>query len=108
MSALELEALLRGEEGSRPERQRLAEVVALLRAESPAAPAGLRARVAKSAETAPPQRFRFAPPRRALLAVVAAALAVAVFAAIVHGLVGSSGSKNATHAVATQPLPAWE
>ena len=35
MSALELEALLRGEEGSTPEQQRLAEVVALLRAEPP-------------------------------------------------------------------------
>src|ERR671935_809256 len=94
MSALELEAILRGEEGSTPEQQRLAEVVALLRAEPPAAPDRLRARVARTAETAPPERFRFAPPRRALLVVVAAALAVAVFAAIVHRIVGSSGSKT--------------
>jgi hypothetical protein len=108
MSAVELEAILRGERGSTPEQQRLAEVVALLRTELPSAPERLRARVARVAETAPPQRFRFAPPRRALLVVVAAALAVAVFAAIVHGLVGSSGSNKTTHSAAKAPLPAWE
>src|SRR5437588_4226252 len=113
MSALDLEAILHGEEGTTAEEHRLAEVVAALRAEPPAAPPRLRTRVARAAEPAPPQRVRFAPPRRALLAVLAAAVTLAVFAAIVHGLVGSSGSKT-SHALAKVPQgnarvpPAWQ
>jgi Domain of unknown function (DUF4349) len=93
MSVVDLEAILRGEPGDGVEEQRLAEVVALVRAQPPVAPEQLRTRVAQAA---PPQRARFALPRRAPLIALAALLALAVLAAIVHGLVGSTSTTRSS------------
>jgi Domain of unknown function (DUF4349) len=113
MSALDLEAILRGEEGSTAEEQRLAEVVALVRAAPPVAPAQLRARVVRATPVPARPRFAFHAPRRALLVVVAAAVGLAVLAAIVHGLVGSSSTTTtpAERKAAVReavPAPAWQ
>jgi Domain of unknown function (DUF4349) len=74
-------------------------VESLLRAHAPHAPETLRARVL---ELQPPQRRTFAlPSRRLVLVALPAALAIALVAAVVHGVVGS-GSKNPTAVVERQ------
>ncbi len=107
MSAIDLEAILRGEPVAGAEERRLAEVVALLRANPPSAPAAVRARVAAARPAEP--RFSFPRPRRALLVVVAAAVALAVIAALLHGVVGSrttGQSERSLRASVTTPQDA--
>jgi hypothetical protein len=82
-----LEALLRGDPPRTPDETRRAGIVAAVRSAPPPAPEELRARVLAAA---PAERRRHALPRRRLaLVVVPAALALAVAAAAVHGIVGS-------------------
>jgi Domain of unknown function (DUF4349) len=71
------------------------DVQAVLQAHAPRAPEALRARVIG---LAPAQRRR-----RLVLVVVPAAVALAVVAAIVHGIVGS-GAKSVPHGPVVQPL----
>jgi Domain of unknown function (DUF4349) len=65
----------------------------LLRAHAPHAPEGLRVRVL-APKPAPVRRFSL-PPRRFALVVVPAALALAVTAALVNGIVHSAGDRPA-------------
>jgi hypothetical protein len=88
-----LEALLRGDAPRTPEETRRAGLVAAVRGGSLSAPAELHARVLAAAPA--PRRGVALPPRRLALVVVPAALAIAVGAAVVHGVVGS-GSNTAT------------
>jgi Domain of unknown function (DUF4349) len=71
------------------------DVQAVLQAHAPRAPEALRARVIGLAPA--PRR------RRLVLVVVPAAVALAVVAAIVHGIVGS-GAKSVPHGPVAQPL----
>jgi Domain of unknown function (DUF4349) len=74
------------------------DVQALLLAHAPQAPEALRARVAELVPTPRPRS-----PRRLLFVVVPAAVALAVAAAIVHGIV-HSGSKAVQHGSVDQAL----
>jgi hypothetical protein len=85
-----LEALLRGDPPRTPAEERRAALLDELRAGALHAPPALRARVA-AAGAAPRRRLAF-PQRRLALAVVPFVAAAAVVAAVVHGIVGSSGS----------------
>jgi hypothetical protein len=93
-----LEALLRGDPPRTREETRRSGLVTALRSGSLPAPEMLRARVLAAA---PAERRRHSvPPRRLALVVLPAALAIAVGAAVVHGIVGS-GSNTA---VGTPPV----
>jgi uncharacterized protein DUF4349 len=82
-----VEALLRGDPPCTADETRWAGLVTALRGASPAAPEALRARVLAAAPAA--RRRHSLPPRRLALVVLPAALAIAVGAAVVHGIVGS-------------------
>ena len=86
-----LEALLAGDAPRTTDEARRAALLAQLRAETLSAPEALRSRVLAGA---PSRRRGFAPrpSRRLVFAVIPAALALAVTAAIVHGLTTGSGS----------------
>jgi hypothetical protein len=86
-----LEALLRGDPPRTSEETRRVRLVTALCGGSLPAPEALRARVIANA---PVQRRRHSVPRRLALVVIPAALAVAVGAAVVHGIV-RSGSNTA-------------
>jgi hypothetical protein len=100
MSAIDaerLEALLRGDAPRTPAEERRAALLGELRASVLLSPAALRARV-----LAGEPRRRFAlPPRRLALVALPAAAAVAVLAAVVHGVVGSGSSPRPV----ASPLP---
>jgi hypothetical protein len=93
-----LEALLRGDAPRTDAETARAMLFAELRGATLRAPDALRARVAAAVPT-PRRRELRLPSRRLVFVAVPAALAVAVGAAVVHGLAGS-GTKTA------QPLPA--
>ena len=93
-----LEALLRGDAPRTDAETARAMLFSELRGATLRAPDALRARVT-AAVPAPRRRELRLPSRRLVFVVVPAALAVAVGAAVVHGLTGS-GTKTA------QPLPA--
>jgi len=93
-----LEALLRGDAPRTGAETARAGLFSELRGSTLRAPDALRARVI-AAVPAPRRRELRLPSRRLVFVVVPAALAVAVGAAVVHGLTGS-GTK------AAQPLPA--
>jgi hypothetical protein len=95
-----LDALLRGDPPRTPEETRRAGLVSALRGGSMSAPEALRARVL-AAEPASRGSHSLAP-RRLAFVVVPAALAIAVGAAVVHGIVGSGSDSNT--AVGTPPL----
>jgi hypothetical protein len=88
MSAVELDTLLAGGPARTDEERRLLVAIEGLRASSPRAPERLRSRVQAMR---PEQRRAWSvpAPRRTLLMLVPAAAAVAIAAAVVHGLVGS-------------------
>jgi hypothetical protein len=87
-----LEALLAGAAPRTTDEARRAAVIAQLREAALSAPEALRSRVLA---TAPTRRRAFAPrpSRRLVFAVLPATLALAVTAAIVHGLTTGSGSQ---------------
>ena len=87
-----LEALLAGAAPRTTDEARRAAVIAQLREATLSAPEALRSRVLA---TAPSRRKAFAPrpSRRLVFAVLPATLALAVTAAIVHGLTTGSGSQ---------------
>ena len=106
-----MEALLRGDAPRTAGEERRAALLDGLRAAQLRAPEALRARVLAVAPERRPARFRL-PSRRLVLVLVPAAAAIAVGAALVHGLVGSGGQPAATQnwavrgAVATATTPA--
>ena len=85
-----MEALLRGDAPRTAGEERRAALLDGLRAAQLRAPEALRARVLAVAPERRPARFRL-PSRRLVLVLVPAAAAIAVGAALVHGLVGSGG-----------------
>src|SRR5215472_11627905 len=87
-----LDALLRGDPPRTAEETRRAGLVSVLRGGSLPAPEQLRARVLAAAPA--PRRSRSVPPRRLAFVVVPSALAIAVGAAVVHGIVGSGSGSN--------------
>jgi hypothetical protein len=93
-----LEALLRGDAPRTDAEAARTVLISELRGATLRAPESLRARVAASVP-APRRREMRLPSRRLVFVLVPAALAVAVGAAVVHGLTGS-GAKT------SQPLPA--
>jgi Domain of unknown function (DUF4349) len=94
-----LDALLRGDRPRTSGEERRAALLDGLRAARLQAPEALRARVLA---TKPERAPRFAlPSRRLALFVVPAAAMLAVGAALVHGLVGSSGKTDRPLAVAS-------
>ncbi|HEV7133349.1 MAG TPA: DUF4349 domain-containing protein [Gaiellaceae bacterium] len=103
MSAIDvrLEALLAGDAPRGADETRLAAVIGELRGATLRAPDALRARVVSAAPA--PRRFAF-PARRLVLVAVPAVLALAVVAAVVHGLTGSSGSRPVSEGPVTQTL----
>lgn len=103
MSAIDvrLEALLAGDAPRGADETRLAAVIGELRGATLRAPDALRARVVSAAPA--PRRFAF-PARRLVLVAVPAVLALAVVAAVVHGLTGSSGSRPVSEGAVTQTL----
>ncbi len=97
-----LEALLGGDAPRTDDEARRAAVIAQLRAATLDAPATLRARVFATA----PARRRV-PSRRLVLVVLPATLAVAVAAAIVHGLTSGPTSSAPHSAAQAQATPAF-
>jgi hypothetical protein len=100
-----LEALLGGDEPRTAAETRRAALLADLRGATLQAPESLRSRVLEARPV--PRRSFFSPPRRLVLTVVPAVLAIAVTAAIVHGLTtGSSprpvsqGARTVVHGIA--------
>jgi hypothetical protein len=97
-----LEALLAGDAPRTSDETRRADLLAQLRSTTLSAPETLRERV----RTAAPSRnrsFGWRPPRRLVLAAIPAACALAVTAAIVHGLTtGPAAHPVAQHAAVTQ------
>jgi len=85
-----MEALLRGDAPRTTGEERRAALLGRLRAAQLRAPETLRARVLAPAPERRPARFRM-PSRRLVFVLVPAAAALAVGAALVHGLVGSGG-----------------
>ena len=85
-----MEALLRGDKPRTAWEEQRAALLDGLRAAQLRAPEALRARVLSTAPERRPARFRL-PSRRLVLVLVPAAAALAVGAALVHGLVGSGG-----------------
>ena len=85
-----MEALLRGDAPRTTGEERRAALLCGLRAAQLRAPETLRARVLAPAPERRPARFRM-PSRRLVFVLVPAAAALAVGAALVHGLVGSGG-----------------
>ena len=85
-----MEALLRGDAPRTAGEERRAALLDGLRAAQLRAPEALRARVLAPAPEPRPSRFRL-PSRRLVFVLVPAAAALAVGAALVHGLVGSGG-----------------
>jgi hypothetical protein len=100
MSVERLDALLRGDEPRTAAEARRAALLGELRAATLHAPPALRARVLA---TGAAQRRLSLPPRRLALVVVPAALAVALLAAVVHGIVGSSGSRPKPLSIVAEP-----
>jgi hypothetical protein len=94
-----LEALLAGDAPRTSDETHRVAVLDQLRAATLTAPEALRSRVL---EAAPSRRSAFAPrpSRRLVFAVIPAAFALALTAAIVHGLTTDSGSPVVTHHVA--------
>lgn len=90
-----LEALLRGGAPRTPEEERRAALLASLRGGALQAPEALRERVLAVGPARSPRRF-VAQPRRFALVAVTAALAIAVAAAAVHGIVGSGSAPGTT------------
>jgi len=94
ISSERLDALLRGDAPRTAGEERRATLLDGLRAAQLRAPEALRARVLAPAPEPRPLRFRL-PSRRLALVVVPVAAALAVGAALVHGLVGEGGGRNA-------------
>src|SRR6266516_1582698 len=92
MSAADLNALLRGELPRTDEERRLAGLIDALRADPPRAPERLRARVGELRPA--PRRLSSFAPRRLLLVAAPAAVALALGAAIVHGLADSGAPQK--------------
>ena len=106
-----MEALLRGDAARTAAEERRAALLDGLRAAQLRAPEALRARVLAPA---PARTARFRPPfRRLVFVLVPAAAALAVGAALVHGLVGSGSSHPSAdraliaHGAVATP-PAWK
>jgi len=95
-----LEALLAGDTPRTADEARRAALLAQLRDATLSAPDALRSRVLTAA---PSRRRAFAPhpSRRLVFAVIPATLALAVTAAIVHGLTTGSGSRPVSDAAVT-------
>jgi hypothetical protein len=93
MGVERLEALLAGDTPQTADEARRAALLAQLRAATLSAPEALRSRVLSAG---PSRRRAFAtrPSRRLVFVVLPAALALAVTAAIVHGLTTGSGSRQ--------------
>ncbi len=89
-----MEALLRGDRPRTAGEERRAALLDGLRAAQLRAPEALRAGVLAPAPERRPARFRL-PSRRLVFVLVPAAAALAVGAALVHGLVGSGGHPSA-------------
>lgn len=102
MSTAELDALLAGRVPRTDEELRLTTVIDALRAAPPRAPQELRARV--TALRAQPRRFTLPAPRRLLFVLVPSVVAIAVVAAVVHGLTGSTRSHALQRAGALEPV----
>jgi len=98
---LRLDALLAGDTPRDAGEARRAALIGELRAATLRAPDALRARVVSAAPA--PRRFAV-PTRRLVLVAVPAALALALVAALVHGLTGSSGSRPVSEGPVTQTL----
>ena len=100
IGAARLEALLAGDAPRTTDEARRAALLAQLRGATLGAPEALRARVLA---VAPVRRRAFAPrpSRRLVFAVIPAAFAVAVAAALVHGLTTGSGSRTVRGAAIT-------
>jgi hypothetical protein len=95
-----MEALLRGDKPRTAGEERRAALLDGLRVAQLRAPESLRARVLAPAP-ARVARFRL-PSRRLVFVLVPAAAALAVGAALVHGLIGSGGKPSTVHGVAAQ------
>jgi hypothetical protein len=97
-----LEALLSGDTPRTTDEERRAALLAQLRDATLSAPEALRSRVLA---TAPSRRRSIAPrpSRRLVFALVPATFAVALTAAIVHGLTTGSGSRPVSGAAVTTP-----
>jgi Domain of unknown function (DUF4349) len=98
-----LEALLRGDAPRTDDERARGALLAQLRGATLRAPETLRERVlalAPASGRAPLWR----PSRRLVFVVVPAALAIAVGAALVHGLLGSGGPKTVQHGAVDQAL----
>src|SRR5271169_3009254 len=95
-----MEALLRGDAPRTTGEERRTALLDGLRAVQLRAPEALRERVLVRASESRPARFRL-PSRRLVFVVVPAAAALAIGAALVHGLVGSG-----SHPSAIRDLPA--
>jgi hypothetical protein len=109
MSTLDLDALLAGGPARSDEERRLLAAIEALRAAPPHAPERLRLRVA---EQRPEPARRLPAPRRLLFLAVPAAAALAVAAAVIHGLAGSSEKRPTVVASPTVEQkaavpPAW-
>jgi hypothetical protein len=89
-----MDALLRGDRPRTAGEERRAALLDGLRAAQLRAPEALQARVLATAPERRPARFRL-PSRRLVFVLVPAAAALAVGAALVHGLVGSGGHPSA-------------
>ncbi|HEY5059345.1 MAG TPA: DUF4349 domain-containing protein [Gaiellaceae bacterium] len=98
-----LEALVRGDAPRTDGERARGALLAELRGATLRAPEALRARVAAVEPVRRHVPLR-KPSRRLAFVVVPAALALAVAAAIAHGLLGSGGAKTVQHGVADQAL----
>ena len=98
-----LEALLRGDAPRTDGERARGALLAELRDATVRAPEALRTRVLAAAP-ARRQAFVRKPSRRLTFVVVPAALALAVAAALVHGLLGSGGAKTVQHGAVDQVL----
>ncbi len=100
-----MEALLRGDAPRTTGEERRAALLGGLRAAQLRAPEALQARVLARASEPRPARFRL-PSRRLVFVVVPAAAAIAVGAALVHGLVGSGNHPSALRSYVAHGSPA--
>jgi hypothetical protein len=106
LGAGRLEELLRGEEPRTQAEERHVALFAELRSGALHAPEALRSRVLASAPAARRTRTVRRPPRRLVLIAVPLALAAAVTAAVVHGVVDSRQPLSANPVLGVGAVPA--
>src|ERR671937_2374269 len=94
IAAARLEALLRGEPGLDASERRVGAIVAELHGAPARAPERLRERVLAQAPHEPRVRLPHVPLRRTLLVLAPAAVVAVLVAAVVNGVVGSSGGRR--------------